>query len=76
MTGLPAKKLGMKDRGILRKGYQADLVVFDPATIADRASYEEPNQYPIGIPNVIVNGHPVIHGGNHTGARPGMILKR
>jgi N-acyl-D-amino-acid deacylase len=76
MTGLPAKKLGLKDRGFLRKGYQADLVLFDPARIGDRATYEEPNQYPTGMIHVMVNGRLVIHDGNHTGARPGMILRK
>jgi N-acyl-D-amino-acid deacylase len=76
MSGLPAQKLRWVDRGLVKKGYQADLVVLDPETVADRATYEMPHQYPVGIPHVIVNGTPVIYNGVHTQARPGRTLGR
>ena len=74
MTGLPAKKLRLKDRGLVQPGLAADLVVFDPATVADRATYEQPHKYAEGILHVIVNGEIVIHNTIHTGSRPGLIL--
>jgi N-acyl-D-amino-acid deacylase len=74
MTSMPAQLLGLKDRGLLREGYWADVVVFDPKTVADTATYEKPHQYPKGIPYVLVNGTVVIDNGNHTGARPGKII--
>ncbi len=76
MTGLPARKLRLKDRGMLKKGYQADIVVFDENQIADTATFENPHQYPRGIHHVLVNGQPVIADGEHTGRLPGKILKR
>ncbi len=76
MTGGPAAALGLADRGLLRPGYAADITVFDPASIADRATFEEPRRYPDGISHVIVNGVPVIDAGAHTGARPGRVLRR
>jgi len=74
MTSMPAAKLGLKDRGILKQGNFADIVVFDPATIADKATYTEPEQYPVGIDYVIVNGQIVIDHDKHTGALPGKVL--
>jgi N-acyl-D-amino-acid deacylase len=74
MCGLPAKKLRWTDRGLVKKGYQADLVVLNPDTVADKATYQAPHQYPVGIPHVIVNGRLVIHDGIHTRARPGRAL--
>ena len=76
MTGGPARVLGLLDRGLLREGYAADVTVFDPATIIDRATYEEPHQYPQGISTVIVNGVVVVDSGRHTGALPGRVLRR
>jgi len=76
MTGLPAHKLGWTDRGLLREGYRADMVVFDPATVVDRATFQKPHQYPAGMPHVLVNGQFVIRDGAHTGARPGRVLGR
>jgi N-acyl-D-aspartate/D-glutamate deacylase len=74
MTSLPAQILRLKDRGLLREGYWADLVVFDPATVADRGTYERPAQYAAGIVDVLVNGVPVVRNGEHTGAKPGKMI--
>ncbi len=76
MTGRPAEVLGLRDRGLLREGYAADVAVFDPAVAIDRATYEAPHQYPRGISTVIVNGEIVIDAGQHTGALPGRVLRR
>jgi N-acyl-D-aspartate/D-glutamate deacylase len=76
MTGAPAAALGLVDRGVLRVGTAADVTVFDPATIADRATFEEPRRYPVGVPYVVVNGVVVIDDGAHTGALPGRVLRR
>jgi N-acyl-D-amino-acid deacylase len=76
MTGTPAARLGLADRGLLRDGLKADVVVFDPATVASTATYEEPRSYPVGIPWVIVNGELVVADGEHTGATPGRALRR
>ena len=75
MTSLSAQRLGLKDRGLLREGYWADVVVFDPNRIIDRAIFAVPKQYPEGINYVLVNGHVVIDRGNHTGERSGMVLR-
>jgi len=75
MTGLPAKRLGLADRGVVKVGAKADLVVFDPATVADRATFENPHQYATGIGHVVVNGRVVISDGQHTGALPGRLLR-
>ena len=76
MTGLPARKLQLKDRGLINKGYQADIVVFDENQITDTATFENPHQYPKGIHHVLVNGQRVISKGEHTGRLPGKILRR
>lgn len=76
MTGLPAHKFGLEDRGIVREGAFADLVVFDPDTILDVGTYEDPNHPPEGIVHVFVNGTPVVRDREHTGARPGRALRR
>jgi N-acyl-D-amino-acid deacylase len=76
MSGLPAQRLRWQDRGLVRKGFQADLVVLDPHLVADRATYEAPHQIPLGIPHVIVNGSLVVHDNAHTRARPGRVLAR
>ena len=75
MTGLAAQKLRLQDRGMIRPGMAADLVVFDPEAVSDRATYDNPHQYAQGISQVIVNGKFVIRDENHTGATPGMVLK-
>lgn len=76
MTGAAAEALGLARRGFVRAGYAADLTLFDPATIADRATYDEPHQYATGIRTVVVNGAVVIDDGEHTGALPGRVLRR
>jgi N-acyl-D-amino-acid deacylase len=74
MTSLPAQVLGLKDRGLLREGYWADVVVLDPDAVADMADYDNPKQYPRGVDHVLVNGAIVVDGGHHTGARPGKVI--
>ncbi|HEX5447506.1 MAG TPA: D-aminoacylase [Pirellulales bacterium] len=76
MTSLNAAKIGLRDRGLLRAGQFADVVVFDPQRVVDRATYTEPFQYPEGIEYVIVNGKLVIDRGEHTGATPGRAVRR
>ena len=75
LSALPADNLGLDRRGRLAPGMFADVVVFDPATIADRATFEKPHQYAVGMRHVIVNGVPVLKDGEHTGATPGRALK-
>jgi N-acyl-D-aspartate/D-glutamate deacylase len=75
MTSLNAAKLGITDRGLLRPGQFADVTVFDPEKVADKATYLEPFHYPVGIEYVIVNGRVVLDRGEHTGARPGRTLR-
>jgi N-acyl-D-amino-acid deacylase len=74
LSGLPAANLGLDRRGLLKEGMFADVVVFDPATIADRATYEKPHQYAVGMKDVFVNGVQVLRDGEHTGAKPGRAL--
>ena len=74
LSGLPASNLELDRRGFLRPGMFADVVVFDPRTIADRATFEKPHQYAIGVRHVLVNGVPVLADGEHTGALPGRAL--
>ncbi len=75
MTGRAARRLGLTDRGTIARGIAADLVVFDPATIVDRATFEEPRRSPLGIPYVMVNGDLVIDGGTRTPATPGRAIR-
>jgi N-acyl-D-amino-acid deacylase len=75
MTSFPAQRLGLKDRGLLRDGMKADIVIFDPNTVKATATPRQPKQYPLGIPYVIVNGRVVIDNGEHTGALPGRALR-
>ena len=76
MTGMPARKFGLRDRGVIRDGAFADLVLFDAARIIDVGTYEDPNHPPAGIHHVFVNGTRVVRDGSHTGARPGRPLRR
>ena len=74
MTGLPAGNLGLEGRGLIKEGMYADVVVFDPATIADTATYEKPHSYAVGMKHVFVNGVQVLKDGEHTGAKPGRAV--
>ena len=76
LTSVPAARLGLRDRGVVRDGAVADLVVFDPATVADEATYVDPARYPTGIEHVIVNGRAAILDGAETGERAGRLLRR
>jgi N-acyl-D-amino-acid deacylase len=76
MTSLPAQRLGLQDRGLLRTGMKADIVVFDPDTIADVGTYADPRQYPVGIQAVVVNGAVAVENGALTGARRGEVLRK
>jgi N-acyl-D-amino-acid deacylase len=76
MTSLPAQRLGLRDRGLVREGYWADLVIFDPAVVADLATYEDPCRHPAGITHVFVNGVLSAAGGEHLGQRAGRALER
>jgi N-acyl-D-aspartate/D-glutamate deacylase len=75
-TGASAAALGLVDRGLVREGSWADITVFDPARIIDRATYDDPHQYAVGVSTVLVNGEVVVDGGDHTGALPGRVLRR
>jgi N-acyl-D-amino-acid deacylase len=75
LTSLPATNLGLTDRGRLKPGFFADVAVFDPATVGDRATYERPHQYAVGMRHVLVNGVPVLKDGAHTGAKPGRVVR-
>jgi N-acyl-D-amino-acid deacylase len=76
MTGTPSARLGLADRGLLRDGMKADIVVFDAGTVASTATYAEPRSFPVGIDWVVVNGEVVVDDGGHTGATPGRALRR
>lgn len=76
MTSAPAQRVGLQDRGILKDGFKADIVIFDPATVHATATHRQPKQYPVGIDYVIVNGVIVADHGKHTGALPGRALRR
>ena len=75
MTGAPAQRLGIADRGVLRNGAKADLVLFNPGLVDTPATFDDPQQYPVGIDYVCVNGVLVIDNGRHTGALPGRALR-
>jgi dihydroorotase/N-acyl-D-amino-acid deacylase len=74
MTSMPARRIGIMDRGVLRPGARADIAVFDPATVRDLATFEQPHQYAVGFSTVIVNGQVVLDRGAVTAARPGRVL--
>ena len=75
LSALPAENLGLKDRGRLAEGYFADVVIFDAATIRDHATFEKPHQYSTGVVHVFVNGAQVLRDGEHTGAKPGRVVR-
>jgi N-acyl-D-amino-acid deacylase len=75
LTSHPASVLGLRERGSLREGYFADVVVFDPAKIQDHATYAEPHQYSTGVSQVIVNGQLALENGEPTAARPGRFVR-
>jgi N-acyl-D-amino-acid deacylase len=76
LSSVPAARLGLRDRGVLREGWAADLVVFDPATVRDLATFEHPAVHPAGIRDVIVNGGVAVRDGRETGTRAGRLLRR
>lgn len=76
MTSLPAQKLGLQDRGLIKEGMYADIAVFNPETVRDNATFTDPHQYPDGVEYVIVNGTIVVEKGEHTGALPGKVLRK
>ena len=75
MTSMNADKISIPDRGSLKVGYWGDVAVFDPNTIADKATYENPHQYSVGVQYVLVNGQVVLDNGTHTGATPGKVIR-
>jgi N-acyl-D-amino-acid deacylase len=75
MTSMPAQRMGLRDRGLVREGMWADLVLFDATSIADRATEASPHEYPVGIDYVLVNGEVVVDKGKHTGKLPGHVLR-
>jgi dihydroorotase/N-acyl-D-amino-acid deacylase len=75
MSGLTARQMHITDRGLIKQGLAADLVIFDPATVADRATFTDPFQYSVGVSTVVVNGDVVLDNGRHTGRRPGVIIR-
>jgi N-acyl-D-amino-acid deacylase len=74
MTSLPAQKFHFKDRGLLREGYAADIVVFDATSVNDLSTYEKPHQYSTGFKYVLVNGKITLDNSKHTGIRNGIVL--
>ena len=76
MTAAPAAKLGLSDRGLIKRGLAADIVVFDPDTVIDTATFDDPKQHPVGVSHVIVNGQQVLDNGVHTHVRAGRALRR
>jgi dihydroorotase/N-acyl-D-amino-acid deacylase len=74
MSAFPAQRIGLADRGVLREGLKADIAIFDPATVADRATFEQPHQYAVGVAQVIVNGQVAFENEKMTAARPGHVL--
>jgi N-acyl-D-amino-acid deacylase len=75
LASLPAQNLSLENRGLLKEGYFADVVVFNPATIQDHATFGNPHQYSTGVEHVFVNGVQVLRNGEHTGAKPGRVVR-
>jgi len=76
MTSFPAQKFGLWKKGIVREGMDADLVIFDPDTITDRSTFQEPHQYPAGLPYVMLNGQVVVDQDRYTGRLAGRVVKK
>ena len=76
MSTMPAERMGLRERGQLREGWFADVVIFDPETVADQATFEEPHQYPVGIDWVLVNGAIAVENGQYRNIRAGRVLRR
>ena len=76
MTGLPAKRLGLSNRGLIKEGYLADLTIFDPQTVNAQSTFDTPHQYPVGIPYVMVNGQLAVDGGTYKPVLAGKVVKR
>ena len=76
MTSFPAQKFGLWKKGVVRQGMDADLVVFNPDTIAERSSFQDPHQYPVGLPYVILNGQVVVDQGRYTGTLAGTVVRK
>ncbi|PYR00929.1 MAG: N-acyl-D-amino-acid deacylase, partial [Acidobacteria bacterium] len=74
MSAFPAQRIGLNDRGVLREGLKADIAVFDPGTVRDLATFEQPHQYAEGVAFVVVNGQIALEDGKMTAARPGRVL--
>ena len=75
MTSRPAARVGLHDRGVIRRGFKADVTVFDPPAIRDVSTFDDPNHYAVGVRHVIVNGRPVLADGQLTAERPGRVLR-
>ena len=75
MAGRPAEWLGLTSKGRIAPDFDADLVVYDPATVDEQSTYQDPHRFPVGMPHVIVAGQVVVRDGQHTGARPGRVLR-
>ena len=76
MSTMPAERMGLRERGQLREGWFADVVIFNPATVSDQATFEDPHQYPVGIDWVLVNGEIAVENGQYRNLRPGRVLRR
>jgi N-acyl-D-amino-acid deacylase len=75
MSGFPTERFRIPERGVLREGYFADVVVFDPETVADRSTWDEPRLHPVGIERVLVNGEVVVSDGASSGRLPGRVIR-
>jgi N-acyl-D-aspartate/D-glutamate deacylase len=75
MSSMSARRLGIHDRGLITEGYFADIALFDADEIVDKATFENPHQYAVGMKHVLVNGEVVVSDGAHTGLRPGRVLR-
>lgn len=76
ITGLPALKIGLKDRGLIAPGMKADLALFDPERFLDGATYADPKRHPAGLNTVVINGEIVVEEGKSSGVRPGKVIRK